>query len=49
MTADLGNLVAKTDEKRKTKDEMKQTLVHILDVDVVHTLLIKHDSLHLSH
>ena len=26
MTADFGNFVAKTDEKQKTKDEMKQTI-----------------------
>ena len=26
MTADFGNFVAKTDEKQKTKDEMKQTM-----------------------
>ena len=27
MTSDFGNFVAKTDEKLKTKDEMKQTFV----------------------
>ena len=26
MTADFGNFVAKTDEKRKSKDEMNRTL-----------------------
>ena len=27
MTADFGNFVTKTDEKRKTTDEMKQTFI----------------------
>ena len=30
MTANFGNFVIKTDEKRKTKDEMKQTYILLI-------------------